>query len=92
MHPRRYDEYVKRHEDDDAIHVYQEEVEGYQSFTVSYGVGLTELATRDVELREEELGPSKKCLQKSKHVAERQERCEQLDAHVTEADLEANDF
>jgi hypothetical protein len=30
------------------------------------GAGLTELATRDVELMEEESGPSKKCLQKSK--------------------------
>jgi hypothetical protein len=36
------------------------------SFTVSDGVGLVELVTRDVELMEEEPGPSKKCLQKSK--------------------------
>jgi hypothetical protein len=43
-------------------------------------------------LREEELGPSKKCLQKSKHVIERQERHERLDAHVTEADSDANIF
>jgi hypothetical protein len=42
--------------------------EGHQSlsFTVSDGVGLVELVTRDVELMEEEPGPSKKCLQKSK--------------------------
>jgi hypothetical protein len=42
--------------------------EGHQSlsFTVSDGVGLVELVTRDVEVMEEEPGPSKKCLQKSK--------------------------
>jgi SPX domain protein involved in polyphosphate accumulation len=40
------------------------------------GVGLVELATHDVELMGEEPGPSKKCLQKSKRVAERQERRE----------------
>jgi hypothetical protein len=42
--------------------------EGHQSLsiTVSDGVGLVELVTRDVELMEEEPGPSKKCLQKSK--------------------------
>jgi hypothetical protein len=92
MHTCRYDEYVKRHEDDDVVHVYQEEIEGYQSFTVADGAGLTELAMRDVVLREEESGPSKKCLQKSKHVVERQERHERLDAHVTEADSDANIF
>jgi hypothetical protein len=34
---RRYDAYIERHEDDDVIHVYQEENEGHQSlsFTVS---------------------------------------------------------
>jgi hypothetical protein len=59
---------VERHDDDDVIHVYQEKNEGHQSlsFTVSDGVGLTELATRDVEIMEEEPGPSKKCLWKSK--------------------------
>jgi hypothetical protein len=56
---RRYDAYVERHDDDDVIHVYQEENEGHQSlsFTVSDGAGLTELATHDVELMEEEQGP-----------------------------------
>jgi hypothetical protein len=46
----RYDAYVERHDDDDVIHVYQEENKGHQSlsFTVSNGVGLTELATCDV--------------------------------------------
>jgi hypothetical protein len=73
MHPRRNDEYVERHEDDDVIHVYQEEIEGHQSFMVSDGAGLIELATRDTDLMEEEPGPSKKCLWKSKCVAERQE-------------------
>jgi hypothetical protein len=41
MGTSRYDEYVERYEDDDVIHVYQEEIEGHQSFTVSDGVGLT---------------------------------------------------
>jgi hypothetical protein len=68
MDTHRYDAYMERHDDDDVIHVYQEENEGHQSlsFTVSDGVGLTELATRDVELMEEESGPSKKRLRKSK--------------------------
>jgi hypothetical protein len=59
---------VERHDDYDVIHIYQEENEGHQSlsFTVSDREGLTELAIRDVELMEEESGPSKKCLQKSK--------------------------
>jgi hypothetical protein len=59
---------MERHDDDDddVIHVYQEENEGHQSLTVSDGAGLTELATRDVKLMEEESGPSKKHLWKSK--------------------------
>jgi hypothetical protein len=59
---------MKRHDDDDVVHVYQEKNEGHQSlsFTVFDGAGLAELATCDVELMEEELGPSKKCLQKLK--------------------------
>jgi hypothetical protein len=52
MDSRRYDAYVERHDDDDGVHVYQEEIEGHQSFTVSDGVELAELATRDVELME----------------------------------------
>jgi hypothetical protein len=39
MDTHRYDEYVERHEDNDAIHVYQEEIEGHQNFTVSDGAG-----------------------------------------------------
>jgi hypothetical protein len=61
---------MERHNDDDVIHVYQEENEGHQSLS------FTELATYDVELMEEEPGPSKKRLQKSKRLAEKQERCE----------------
>jgi hypothetical protein len=59
---------VERHDNDDVVHGYQEENEGHQSlsFTISDGARLTELATRDVELMEEETCPSKKCLQKSK--------------------------
>jgi hypothetical protein len=64
MDTRRYDAYMKRHDDDDVIHVYQEENKGHQclSFTVSNRASLIELATRDVELMEEEPSPSKKCL------------------------------
>jgi hypothetical protein len=64
----RYDAYMERHNNDDGIHVYQEENEGDQGlrFTVSDELGLAELATRDVELMEDEPGPSKKDLQKSK--------------------------
>jgi hypothetical protein len=64
----RYDAHVERHNDDDVVHVYEEENEGHQSlsFIISNGAGLTELATCDVELMEEEPCPSKKHLQKSK--------------------------
>jgi hypothetical protein len=59
---------MERHDDDDVIHVYQEENEGHQSlsFTISNGAVLAGLATLDVELMEEEPGLSKKCLRKSK--------------------------
>jgi hypothetical protein len=62
IHIRRYDEYMERNEEDD---VYHEEIKEHENLTVSDGARLTELATRDVELMEEEQGPSKKCLQKS---------------------------
>jgi hypothetical protein len=71
MDTHRYDAYVERHNDDDVIHVYQEEIEGHQRFTISDRAGLSELTTHDVELIEEEPGPSKKCIRKSKHVTER---------------------
>jgi hypothetical protein len=56
-----------------VILIYQEENEGHQnlSFIVSDGAGLPELVTHDVELMEEEPGPSKKCLRKSKLVDEK---------------------
>jgi hypothetical protein len=76
MHTHRYDEYLKTHEDDDVIHFYQEEIEGHQSFMVSNGAGLTKLARRDIELMKEESCLSKKRLQKSKCIIERQERRE----------------
>jgi hypothetical protein len=41
---------------------------------------------------DEEACPSKKFHKKSKCLLERQERCERLDAHVTKADLDADDF
>jgi hypothetical protein len=67
---------MERHDDDDVVHVYQEEIKGHQHFTVSNGARLAKLATCDIELMEEEPGPSKKCIQKSKCVAERQEKHE----------------
>jgi hypothetical protein len=53
---RQYDAYVERHDDDDVVHVYQEENEGHESlsFIVSDRAGLAELATRHVELMEKE--------------------------------------
>jgi hypothetical protein len=93
MDTRRYVAYVERHNDDDVVYVYREE-NGHQSlsFTVFYGVWLTKLDTHDVELIEEEPRPSKKCLRKSKRVTEKQERCEWLNACVTEADSDVDDF
>jgi hypothetical protein len=41
---------------------------------------------------EEEPRPSKKCLRKSKRLAEKQERREQLNARVAEADSDDDDF
>jgi hypothetical protein len=73
MHTRQYDEYIEGHEDDD---IYQEEIEGDLNFIVSDGAGLTGLDTGDVELLDEEVGPSNKCLRKSKRLLERQERRE----------------
>jgi hypothetical protein len=45
-----------KNEEDD---VYQEEIKEHKNFTVSDGARLTELATRDIELMEEEQGTSK---------------------------------
>jgi hypothetical protein len=70
MHTRQYDEYIEGHEDDD---IYQEEIEVDENFMVSDGAGLAELDTGDVELLDEEVGPSNKCLQKLKCLLERQE-------------------
>jgi hypothetical protein len=53
---------MERNEEDD---VYQEEIEEHKNLMVSDGARLTKLATRDVELMEEEQGPSKKRLRKS---------------------------
>jgi hypothetical protein len=72
MHTRRYDEYVEGHEDDDIYQKFKVD----QNFTVSNGAGLTELDADDVELLDEEAGPSNKRLQKSKCLLERQERRE----------------
>jgi hypothetical protein len=89
MHTRQYDKYIEGHEDND---IYQEEIEVDRDFTVSDRAGLVELDIGDVELLDEEVGPWNKRLQKSKRLFERQERCERLDARVTEADFDADDF
>jgi hypothetical protein len=91
---RRYDAYVERPDDNGVVHIYQEENEAHQSlsFTISNGTGLIELGTRVVELMKEELGPLEKRLRKSKRLAEKQERRERLNAHVTEVDSDADDF
>jgi hypothetical protein len=68
MHTHRYDEYVDGHEDDD---IYQEEIKVDQNFTVSDGAGLEELDTSNVELFDEEAGPSNKHLKKSQRLLER---------------------
>jgi hypothetical protein len=62
IHTRRYDEYMKTNEEED---VYQEEIEVHENFMVSDRARLTELATCDVELMEEEQGPSRKRIRKS---------------------------
>jgi hypothetical protein len=54
---------MERKEEDD---VYQEEIKEHENFTVSDGARLTELSTRDVELMEEEQGPSKKVFENHK--------------------------
>jgi hypothetical protein len=94
MDTHRYDAYMERHDNDDIVHVYQEENEGHQSlsFTVSDGPGFTELATRDVELMEEEPGPSKKCLRKSKRLTEKLEMRERLNTRVAEVGSDIDDF
>jgi hypothetical protein len=89
MHTRRYDEYIEGHEDDE---IYQEEIKVGHNFMISDGAGLTELDTGDVELLDEEVGPSNKRLQKSKRLLERQERRERLDARVMEIYSDADDF
>jgi hypothetical protein len=89
MHTHRYDECIEGHKDDD---IYQKEIEIDQNFMVSDGADLVELDTGDVELLDEEAGPSKKRIQKSKRLLKRQERCERLDARVMEADSDADDF
>jgi hypothetical protein len=73
MHTHQYDEYVEGHEDED---IYQGEIEVDHNFTVSDGAGLVKLDIGDVDLLDEEACPSKKRIQKSKCLLERQERRE----------------
>jgi hypothetical protein len=40
MNTHQYDAYMERHDDDDVVHVSQEEIEGHQHFTVSDWVEL----------------------------------------------------
>jgi hypothetical protein len=96
IHTRRYVEYMKRNEED----VYQEEIEEGENFMISDGARLTELATRGLEVMEEESGPSKKCLRKSQGPPKKSlqksqrmiKRRERLNTRVTEADSDADDF
>jgi hypothetical protein len=53
---------------------------------------LLKLDTSDVQLLDEKAGHSNKRFQKSKHLLERQERRERLDARVVEANSDADDF
>jgi hypothetical protein len=94
MDSSRYNAYMERHDNDDVIHTYQEENEWDQGlcFTVSDGAGLAELATHDVDLMTDESGPSKKCIQKLKWLAKKQERHDWLNERVTEADSDADNF
>jgi hypothetical protein len=94
MDTHLYDAYMERLDDDDVIHVYQEKNEGDQGlrFTVSDGARLKKLDTCDVELMEDEPGPSKKCLRKSKWLIEKQEWHDWLNARVTEVDPDADKF
>jgi hypothetical protein len=68
MHTHQYDEYIEGHEDDE---IYQEEIVVDQNFMVSDEASLAKLDTGDEELLDEEAGPSKKRLQKSKRLLER---------------------
>jgi hypothetical protein len=64
-------------EEEGGVDVYQEEPIEHKIFMVSDGLGLTEFATRDAELmEEEEQSPPKKHLQKSQHIIERKQRHE----------------
>jgi hypothetical protein len=75
MHTAQYDEYMEGLDDDDFIHVYQEQTIEHQNFTVFDGPRLTELATCDVELmEEEEQSLQKKRLQKSQLIIETKQR------------------
>jgi hypothetical protein len=90
MYIHRYEEYVEGQEEEDAIDVYQEEPIEQQNFTVFDRPGLTEFATCDIELmEEEEQSPPKKHLQKSQCIIE---RCEQLNTCVTEANSDVDKF
>jgi hypothetical protein len=92
MHTRRYEEYVGGQEEEDVIDVCQEQPEEHQKFTVSHRPRLTEFATRDVELMEEEESPPKQRLQKSQCTIERKQRRKRLNTCVIEADFDTEDF
>jgi hypothetical protein len=89
MHTHWCDEYIERHENDD---IYQEEIEVHQNFMVFDRAGLIELAAGGAKLLDEEACPSKKHIWKSKRLLERQETYEPFDAHVVEADSDAENF
>jgi hypothetical protein len=71
----------------------KKKIEGHQSFMEFDEAGLVELATRDVELmEEEESSPSMKCLQKSQRIIEREQRRSRLNACVAKADSDVDNF
>jgi hypothetical protein len=63
IHTHRYDEYMERNEEDD---VYQEEIKEHENVMASDGARLTEFATRNIELMEEEQGPLKNVFENHK--------------------------
>jgi hypothetical protein len=74
MHIHQYENYVEGQEEEDGIDVYQEELVEHQNFMVYDRPRLTEFATRDIELmEEEEQNPPKKRLRKSQRIIHRKQ-------------------
>jgi hypothetical protein len=65
IHTYRYDEYMERNVEED---VYEEEIEEGENFMVSNEARPTELATRGVEVMEEESSPAKNVFENHKVI------------------------